>query len=204
MRIAPCLLGLVAMAAAVAALSQALPANKQPSADQMRQLLEDQEYWRSQYDRYNDIERRANSLRPQRRDGPLRELNITDNEIREVEEIARKYLPHSMVNISPVVTNCPCEEGPTCTAQVYVVAQTPEKTRDLQLSRMNDRWVVGVVQDWWLRREALVEQHTGNPMFDRYLESKALFELFEEFPVCRGQLVPAQQHAAATKTEGKK
>ena len=69
--------------------------------------------------------------------------------------ISVKYLPRAMVNISPVVTNCPCEEGPNCTAQVYVVATTGDNSKGLQLSRLKDQWMVGVVQQWWLRREAL-------------------------------------------------
>src|SRR5262249_14187849 len=152
-----------------------------------------------QRDRYEDIDTRAWILTPKRRDEPLRDVNISDDEIREVEAIARKYLPRAMVNISPVVTDCPCEEGPICTAQVYVVAQTRDKTRGLQLSRMNDRWGVGVVQQWYLRRAALVPSHTGDPFLDDYLNDKALYELYEEFPVCAaGQLVPAKQTAAAT------
>lgn len=206
MRIASCLLGLVALAAAAASHAQSkTPAPARSlTPDQMRQMMEDREYWRQQRGRYQDIEFRAWKLQPARRDTPLRELNISDDEIREVETIAQSYLPRSMVNISPVVTDCPCEEGPTCTAQVYVIAQTKDKTRGLQLSRMNDRWGVSLVQQWYLRREALVDSHTGNSFLDDYLDQKALNELYEEFPVCAGELVPAKQTAAAKKPEGKK
>jgi len=201
MRIAPCLLGFLALSAAGVAQTPA----KRLTPDQMRQMMEDREYWRQQRDRYQDIDTRAWILTPKRRDEPLRDLNISDDEIREVEAIARKYLPRAMVNISPVVADCPCEEGPTCTAQVFVVAQTREMTRGLQLSRMNDRWGVGVVQQWYLRRAALVPSNTGNPFLDDYLNDKALYELYEEFPVCAaGKLVPAKQTAAATRAEGKK
>jgi hypothetical protein len=192
------------MALAVAAASQAQALSKRPTSDQMRQMMEDREYWRQQRVRYEDIERRARKLEPKRRDSPLREVNISDNEIREVQSIAQAYLPRSLVNISPVVTDCPCEEGPTCTAQVYVVAQTQNKTRGLQLSRMNDRWGVSLAQQWYLRRAALVPSHTGNSFIDDYLDEKALNELYEEFPVCAGEMVPAQKTAVASKAEGKK
>ena len=86
--------------------------------------------------RKDHISKRAEELRPARRDEPLRYLNITDEEIRAGPvDFAPKYLPRAMVNISPVVTNCPCEEGPNCTAQVYVVATTGEQSKGLQLSR---------------------------------------------------------------------
>jgi len=209
MRIAAFLLGFLALASIAPGQAQSQSPAKVLTPDQMRQMMEDQEYWRQQRGRYEDIKFRAWKLEPKRRDSPLRDLNISDNEIREVESIAQAYLPRSMVNISPVVTDCPCEEGPACTAQVYVVAQTKDKTRGLQLSRTNGpggvgRWGVGMVQQWYLRREALVPSHTGNSFVDNYLDEKALNELYEEFPACAGQLVPATQAAAAKKVEGKK
>lgn len=65
--------------------------------------------------RLMELESRARQLYPRRRDTPLRYLNITDGEVREVEVIARKYKMPELVNISPVVTGCPCEEGGGCT-----------------------------------------------------------------------------------------
>src|ERR1041384_5277939 len=93
---------------------------------------------------------RAFELRPVRRDTPLRYLNLSDEEVREVQRVSAKYLPRDTVNISPVVTGCPCEEGPDCTEQVYVLASKESGTRGLQLSRVRNRWTVGVVQQWWL------------------------------------------------------
>jgi hypothetical protein len=54
----------------------------------------------------------------------------------------------------------------------------------LQLSRMNTHWQLGVVQEWWLRFEAIRDPHTGNSFLDYYLRAKAEKELYEEFPVC--------------------
>ena len=177
---------------------QAQSAASKMTPELYRQMSEDMQYWAAQYDRYKAVSRRAHELYPGRRNTPLRDVNISDEEIREVELITRTYLPRAYVNISPVVTDCPCEEGPACTAQVYVVAQTPDKTRGIQLSRMNDRWNVGVVQQWWIRREAVVRQHTGNSFLDDYLYQKAVNELYEEFPLC-----PAQT-ASTPETAGKK
>jgi len=195
MRFATCLTGVLALAA----VAHAQTPSKPPTFQEMRQILEDWEYWRQQDDRYRFVEMRAKALYPGRRDTPLRDLNISDNEVREVETIARKYLPQSFVNISPVVGECPCEEGPTCTAQVYVVATTPTSSRGLQLSRLNDRWNVSRVQQWWHRREAIVAQNTGDGLRDRYLYDKAVNELYEEFPLCVGQLVPAKKTASTPK-----
>src|SRR5213083_2970792 len=82
--------------------------------------------------RMYSLEYRADLLRPHRRDTPLRELNLTDNEVREIQGVAAKVGMSTMLNISPVVTGCACEEGPLCTDQVYVVANLPEKTVGLQ------------------------------------------------------------------------
>lgn len=191
MRIALFLLSL-ALAAGVLAQS----AGSKMTPEMYRQMLEDMQYWNAQGTRYDKLRKRARELYPDRRNTPLRDVNISDEEIREVEAISRRYLPHAYVNISPVVTNCPCEEGPMCTAQVYVVAQTAEKTRGLQLSRTKDRWDVGAVQQWWLRREGIVRQHTGDSFLDEYLYEKAVNEMYEEFPACPEPVAPASQTAS--------
>ena len=195
MRIAWLLLSL-ALATGVHAQS----AGSKMTPELYRQMFEDMQYWDAQGPRYRKVSKRAWELYPDRRNTPLREVNISDEEIREVEVLTRKYLPRAYVNISPVVTDCPCEEGPMCSAQVYVVAQTAEKTRGLQLSQMKGRWDVGAVQKWWMRREGVVRQHTGNTFLDDYLFQKAVNELYEEFPVCAEQALPASQTASATQT----
>jgi hypothetical protein len=194
----------------VPGLALATGAHAQSAASRMtpelyRQMSDDMQYWDAQAKRYRVVIERAHEIFPARRNTPLRDVNISDEEIREIEALSRRYLPRAYVNISPVVGDCPCEEGPTCTAQVYVVAQTADQTRGLQFSRMNDRWNVGVVQQWWIRRDAVQRQHTGNSFLDDYLYQKAVNELYEEFPMCAGgQLVPATQAASTPKTPEKK
>ncbi len=167
-------------------------------------MFGEMQFWQSEAVKRRSIYRRAEELRPQRRDAPLRYLNISDEEVREVQAISVKFLPRAMVNISPVVTDCPCEEGPTCTAQVYVVATTGTATRGLQLSRLNERWTVGTVQQWWSRRDALVMSKTGNDFVDRYEYGRALHELYGEFPACVGEPAPAKRAVAAQAVEPKK
>jgi len=141
---------------------------------------------------------KAEAMRPHRRDAPLRYLNISDNEVREIQFVAEKVVPKVLLNISPVVEGCPCAEGPQCTEQVFIVAEKleqPAMSVGLQLSRVKNAWVVGSVQQWFLRFDALraQEKELG---FDRYYDAEG--ELLREFPICVGQLVPAEKPTAST------
>jgi hypothetical protein len=131
---------------------------------------------------------RAQELRPRRRDEPLRYENISDIEVREIQDVAAKFVAKAIVNISPVVTGCPCEEGPQCTDQVYIVASNPADSLGLQLSRVKNSWQVGVVQRWWLRYDAL-RARRGTMDWPAYEALQA--ELLRELPQCVGELVPA-------------
>lgn len=133
-----------------------------------------------------ELESRALEVYPRRRDTPLRYLNITDGEVREVELIARKYRMSELLNISPVVTGCPCEEGEACTDQVYVVGTVGEQTVGLQLSRRKNRWGMGVVQKRWLEHAAL-KAREGIMDFRSYQEARS--RLLLEFPMCAPTLV---------------
>jgi hypothetical protein len=145
---------------------------------------------------------RAWQLLPQRRDEPLRYLNISDIEVREIQQVAEKYLPKVLLNISPVVTGCPCEEGPQCTDQVYIVAESGQSSKGLQLSRVRNAWIVGTVQQWYLRFEELLSRE-GMMAFEDFMRAKS--ELYREFPMCVGELVPAENtKTSLPKTETKK
>jgi len=149
-----------------------------------------------------DAQIRSWQIVPKRRDEPLRYLNISDYEVREIQLVAEKYLPKVLLNISPVVTGCPCEEGPQCTDQVYIVAETAQSSKGLQLSRVRNSWVVGTVQQWFLRYDELRsrEDKMGYLNFMR-----ARNELYRDFPVCVGELVPAENTTAVTsKADSKK
>jgi len=159
------------------------PANK-ISPREMNRMLVEMMQWESEWRGKDHVSKRAAELKPAYRAEPLRYLNISDEEVRQVQRVSVKYLPRAMVNISPVVTNCPCEEGPNCTAQVYVVATTGEKSKGLQLSLLKDQWIVGVVQQWWIRREGLHAPPPAAGLLERYRYEKALHELYSEFPVC--------------------
>jgi hypothetical protein len=95
-------IGLVAIGIASAGHAQSAASKMTP--DLYRQMSDDIQYWDAQAKRYQAIRDRASELSPARRNTPLRELNISDEEIREVQSISRQYLPRAYVNISPVVT----------------------------------------------------------------------------------------------------
>jgi hypothetical protein len=128
------------------------------------------------------IEDRAREIRPQRRDSPLRYLNISDEEVREVQAAAAEVLPRAIVNISGVVTGCPCEDGSDCTDQVWIVAYRPEMSRGLMLSKINNHWVIGAVQRWWLRYEEHLARRPGSSSESAYQREED--ELINSFPAC--------------------
>lgn len=111
---------------------------------------------------YAMLSRRASELFPRRRDTPMREINVTDEEVREVQAAALEAVPKAIVNIGAVTRGCACEDGAGCTDHVWIVATTGARSTGLQLSRIEGRWVIGPVQQWWLRYAAFLAQR------DRY------------------------------------
>lgn len=144
------------------------PADREIRTEMLRKLME--------------LERRAYQMYPRRRDTPLRVLNMTDGEVREVETIARKYEMPVLMNISPVVTGCACEEGGSCTEQVHIVSKTGEGTTSLQLSRSKNAWDVGVVQKWWLEYAELLARERS--MSRREFDEARMMRLLQ-FPMCQ-------------------
>lgn len=124
---------------------------------------------------------RAVTLKPVRRDSPLRYLNISDDEVREIQGVVREYIPRDMVNISPVTDGCVCEEGPSCSAQVYVVAMNGDFSRGIQLSRVGKAWRIGAIQLWWLEYERL-RPKLASMAYEEELE--LAYDLANRFPSC--------------------
>lgn len=128
--------------------------------------------------------------RPLRRDGPLRELNVSDEEVREIKAATLEIFPGSILNISGVVKGCPCEEGVGCSDQVWVVTHQPGHTQGLELSRIDGHWGVGVVQQWWLSFEQLQTMRSSAG----YIQ--ALQGLNDSFPTCTNKPAVSIQEAA--------
>ncbi len=141
------------------------------------------------------IEVLARERYPKRRDSPLRYVNISDNEVREIETLAAKVSIPELVNIAPVVTGCSCEEGTDCTEQVYIVGRYKDRHVGLQLSRIRNKWSIGRVQRWWLDYAALLAREKT---MDRSLYDQAHARQLLEFPMCtRGANADRTAAAAA-------
>jgi hypothetical protein len=125
-------------------------------------------------------------VRPGRRDSPLRYRNISDEEVREVQSAAAEVLPRAIVNISGVVTGCPCEDGSECTDQVWIVAYRPDKSVGLMLSKVGNHWVIGPVQRWWLKYEELRASRGSFSSAIAYDQAEAA--LINGFPSCAVEL----------------
>jgi hypothetical protein len=121
-----------------------------------------------------------------RPNGPLRQDNISDEEVREVQRAALEVYPDFIVNISGVTDGCNCEEGGACTAQVWLALYREEHIRGLVLSKIDGHWKVGTVQRWWLQYSA---HQSTNPGFGRGPKQIAWRQenqtLLDSFPACR-------------------
>src|SRR3954465_13548436 len=56
------------------------------------------EQWARDQEIKSAVFARANEIRPARRDTPMRELNITDTQVREIQAVAERFPPGSLVN----------------------------------------------------------------------------------------------------------
>jgi hypothetical protein len=190
MRIAPWLI----MAGLAVALSASAQAPKSP-AERVAHFR----YLQSIAAKSREIFLRAHELHPRRRDEPLREQNISDYEVREIQELVKEYIPREYLNISPVVTGCACEEGVDCSAQVYIVGMAGPHSRGLQLSRVAKAWRIGAVQKWWLEFYAL-EAGLDKMTWEAAIEAK--WALASRFPGCpkstTDQTVAARKDAENT------
>jgi hypothetical protein len=131
--------------------------------------------------------------RPIRRENPLRELNINEDEVLEIQSAALQVYPGSIVNISGVVTGCPCEDGLGCSDQVWIVAHKPGYSQGLQMSRVNGHWGIGVVQQWWLNFDKLgALRVTSREAYD-----KALKNLYDSYPACVNKPTSSTQETAS-------
>jgi hypothetical protein len=123
-----------------------------------------------------------------RRPAKLRENNINDEEVRQIEAIVRSVIPGAILNISGVGKGCPCEEGPECTAQVWTVIHSHGVTQPLTLSDIDEHWLIGPVQQWYLDSAQL--DRTNFPTYAAYATAREM--LLNRFPSCATG--PAKAH----------
>jgi hypothetical protein len=120
------------------------------------------------------------NTRPIRREGPLRADNVSDDEVREMQAVMAQVLPGSILNISGVVSGCACEDGLSCSSQVWIVAHRPERTKGLQLSKIDGHWAIGPVQQWWLDFENLAATRNRFSSHAAFYAAQSI--LYDQFP----------------------
>jgi hypothetical protein len=130
------------------------------------------------------LEGHAYRLRPAPPLGVLRSDNINDIEVREIQAAAKDFLPKAIVNIAGVTVGCPCEDGPKCSDQVWVVGWEPDHTTGLLFSRIDGKWILGPVQKWWLDYEELLHRMAKQSQIDFQMAED---RLFERMPKCTGE-----------------
>jgi tetratricopeptide (TPR) repeat protein len=128
------------------------------------------------------IWRRIWETEPRHRDSPLRYANISDNEVREIQDAVASRRPFDFVSIGGVVTGCPAEDGPGCTDQVWVELRRQGKNGGLLLSKVSNQWVIGLIQRWHLCNEDLEARRANFPSYDAYLAARDA--LVKAFPLC--------------------
>jgi hypothetical protein len=128
------------------------------------------------------IEKRIQETHPHRRESPIRGDNITDIEVQEIQSVLGKVRPGDIVNIGTVVSGCPCEDGTSCSDQVWVVAHSPGTSVGLLLSRISNHWGIGPVQQWWLDREDLTARRITFRSSSTYFAAEDA--LTRRFPAC--------------------
>ena len=127
----------------------------------------------------NDVSRRRAEA-VFRSPGPLRAVNINDEEIRQIEAVVHDIFPGAIVTISGVTQGCPCEDGPACSAQVSTAIYRQNAMRGLALSDINEHWVIGPVQQWYLDSAKL--ERTAFPNRAAYATAREALD--ERFPTC--------------------
>lgn len=149
----------------------------------------------------SDVLARAREVMPRRRDEPLRDINISDEEIREIQLLVRDVLPRAIVNVGPVVTGCPCEEGRSCTEQVHIQANSTTQSVGLLLSRTRNSWNISQVQKWWLRWHAFEAIRDQLPFREK---EEREWQLVQDFPVCTREAPTAENAQVPPSAEPRK
>lgn len=112
--------------------------------------------------------------------GPLRAVNINDEEVRQIEAVVHDVFPGAIVTISGVTQGCPCEDGPACSAQVTTAIYRDNTMRGLALSDIDEHWVIGPLQQWYLDSATL--RRTNLKDFAAYTAARQ--EMDNRYPTC--------------------
>jgi hypothetical protein len=86
----------------------------------------------------------------------------------------------------PIVNGCPCENGPECTAEVWIEGHRPGHIEGLLLSQLNGVWTIGYVQLWWRERERMMALARSREA--TWVDRRALEEFERSFAACDTEL----------------
>jgi hypothetical protein len=118
-------------------------------------------------------------------DRPLRRDDISDEEVREVQQAAIEVYPDFIVYISGVNEGCNCEEGGRCTAQIWLALNREDQTRSLVLSKIDGHWKIGAVQSWLLEYDAHKASYPGYGSSAKQIAwQQENQRLLDSFPSC--------------------
>ena len=131
----------------------------------------------------SDWYREIPSSEPTLPNRPARRENISDDEVREVQDAALQVYPDFIVVISGVTDGCACEEGGQCSAQVGLALNRNNVTRSLVLSKIDGHWKVGAVQSWWLQYREFERTHPRPTNWDALQDwERARQALLKRYP----------------------
>jgi hypothetical protein len=133
----------------------------------------------------SDWYREIPSSEPYLPNRPMRRENISDEEVREVQDAALQVYPDFIVVISGVTDGCACEEGRQCSAQVGLALNRNDVTRSLVLSKIDGHWKAGAVQGWFLRYREFERTHPRPTNWDALQDwERARQALLKGYPAC--------------------
>jgi hypothetical protein len=116
---------------------------------------------------------------------PLRRDDINDEEVGEVQRAALEVYPDFIVYISGVTDGCDCEDGGSCTAQIWLAMNRENQTRSLVLSKIDGHWKIGTVQSWLLQYNAHRKTFPGYGRGANQLAwQQENQRLLDNFPTC--------------------
>ena len=95
--------------------------------------------------------------------GKLRDENITDQEVREIQSLVQSFTYGEINYIGGVLDSCPCTEGPECKALLDIAVINDLGTKKYELSLQLTKWSLGKTQQWFLEYEKLMSTLIEEP-----------------------------------------
>lgn len=117
--------------------------------------------------------------------GKLRDENITDQEVREIQSLVQSFTYGEINYIGGVLDSCHCTEGPECTATLDIAVVSDLGTKQYELSLQSKKWELGKTQRWLLEYEKLMSMLMAEPgeIKDEDILNK-LYVHGAEYPEC--------------------